>query len=42
MVKEERRWWLLYVKKEKQFKKSRKIDILMKYSVKQIIWYEMF
>ena len=28
-MKEENRWWLLCVMKEKQLKKSRKIDILI-------------
>ena len=29
-MKEDNGWWLLYVKKEKQLKKPRKIDILNK------------
>ena len=36
-MKEDGKWWLLYVKKEKHFKKKkkkRKIDTLMKYSEK--------
>ena len=33
MMKEESGWWLLYVKKEKQLKKSRKNDILIKCSI---------
>ena len=33
-MKEKSEWWLLIVKKEKTIKRSRKINISMKYSIK--------